>query len=152
MLVRTFSGTRDWQPSVLADTDAIEALNADGIIEDIESGRCPRCWGPLPTPPDFPTGSRITNCRSIPICGRCGNDEVHEALDGLGISSAGSWPLPEEEIEERRERYRHLQTTFAILTGDGQLITEDGSTRVINPCNTGGWLQYGNPEEEGPSD
>jgi integrase len=34
----------------------------------------------------------------------------------------------------------------AILTGDGHLATEDGSTPVTNPCNTGGWAQYGTCE------
>jgi hypothetical protein len=41
--VRSFSGTHDWHPSVLNDTGADEEGNADQIIEDIESGRCPRC-------------------------------------------------------------------------------------------------------------
>jgi hypothetical protein len=125
MTIRTFSGTRDWHPSVLADTDAAGALNAEMIIDDIKNGRCPRCWGSLPTPPEFPAGSRITTCRSIPICGRCGSDEVHEALDGLSISTAASWPLPVEEIEARRKRHPQ-ELAIAI------------------PSDTGGWLlQYG---------
>jgi hypothetical protein len=36
----------------------------------------------------------------------------------------------------------------AILTGDGHLLTEDGSVTVINPCNTGGWAQYGTADED----
>jgi hypothetical protein len=151
-MIRTFSGTHGWDPSVLIDTDAEEHGNADEIIEDIESGRCPRCRGPLPTRPEFPAGSRITKCRSIPICGRCGSDEVYEALDAvtgnrLGISGASSWPLPIQEIDERRTRHRQ-QAQPGIITGDGQLVTEDGSTPIVNPRNTGGWAQHGRVEED----
>jgi hypothetical protein len=147
---RTFSGTHDFDPTVLVDTDADEQGTADDIIWNIGNGRCPRCEGPLPTAPEFPAGSRITACRSIPICGRCGADETFEAFDavtgnGFGISGASCWPLPVEEIEERRARH-HRQMKPAIITGDGHLVTEDGSTPVINPCNTGGWAQYGDGE------
>jgi hypothetical protein len=55
-IVRTFSGTHDWHPSVLNDTDAAEQGNADEIIENIEHGVCPRCEGPLPTMPEYPAG------------------------------------------------------------------------------------------------
>jgi hypothetical protein len=147
MTIRTFSGTHDFDPTVLVDTDADVEGKADEIIWDIENGRCPRCEGPLPTPPEYPAGSRITACRSIPICGRCGEDEAFEQLDaerGLewGLSAAGCWPIPTEEIEERITRY-HQQMKPAIMTTDGYLVTEDGSVPVINPRNIGGWAQYG---------
>jgi len=105
MTIRTISGTRDWHPSVLAETGRSVALNAELIIDDIKNGRCPRCWGPLPAPPKLPAGSRITSCRSIPICASCARDEINEALDGLSISTAGTWPVPEEQIEDRRQRH-----------------------------------------------
>lgn len=151
-VIRTFSGTHDWDPSALIDTDADEEY----IVWNIENGRCPRCEGPLPTMPEYPAGSRITQCRSIPICGRCGSDEVYEQSDGRGgigwgLSSAGDWPLYAEDIEERRARYEQ-QMSPAILTGDGHLITEDGAAPVINPCNTGGWAQYGAVEEQDGDD
>jgi hypothetical protein len=153
MTVRTFSRTHAFDPTVLVDTDADEQGNGEQIVEDIEAGRCPRCWGPLPAMPEFPAGSRITKCRSIPICGRCGVDEVFEQCDGdagigLGLSSAGEWPLPNEDIDERRTRHDQ-QMKPAVLTADGQLIDEDGVTPVINPCNTGGWAQYGGIDEGG---
>jgi hypothetical protein len=93
------------------------------ILDLIYSGRCPRCEGPLPTLPDYPAGSRITAYRSIPICGPCGSDEAFEEMDGgrgigWGLSSAGCWPLPVDEINERRDRYyQHME--FALLTTDG---------------------------------
>jgi hypothetical protein len=40
---------------------------------------------------------------------------------GRGLSSAGCWPVPDEEIDERRARYDQ-QMKSAILTGDGHLI------------------------------
>lgn len=155
MPIRTFSGTHAFDPSVLADTDAYEEGTDEQIIDDIKGGRCPRCWGPLPTRSELPAGSRVTACRSIPICGRCGSDEVFEAMDtmdaatgkGWGVSSAGCWPVTIDEIDERRARYMR-QAKPAILTGDGHLVTEDGSTPVSNPRNTGGWAQYGTAEED----
>jgi hypothetical protein len=150
MTIRTFSGTHAFDPTVLVDTDADEQGNADDIIWNIEHGRCPRCEGQLPTMPEFPGGSRITKCRTIPICGPCGSDESYEVLDAIqgiswGLSSAGCWPLRVEEIDERRDRYQS-QMTPATLAGDRHLISEDGVGPVINPCNTGGWAQYGGHE------
>jgi hypothetical protein len=149
MSIRTFSGTHDFHPTVLADIDAHQCGNADTIIDDIQNGRCPRCGMPLPTQPEYPAGSRITKCRSIPICGPCGSDDAHQASDasrgiGSGLSPASDWRVPIEEIEERRDQWM-AQSRPAILTGEGQLIGEHGSIPITisNPCNTGGWAQYG---------
>ncbi len=65
---------------------------------------------------------------------------------GSGLSSAGCWPIPIDAIDDRRDRYLR-QMKPAILTTDGHLITEDGVAPVTNPCNTGGWAQYGTCEE-----
>lgn len=140
MGIRSFSGTHAWDPTVLNDTDAHDEGNADEIIWHIESGFCPRCEGPLPTTPEFPAGSRITLCRSIPICGRCGSDEVYEQLS-VGLSGASCWPVPVEEIEERR-RYFESKSTKAVISVD-VLLTDDGVTPIANPRNTGGWAQFG---------
>jgi len=149
MSVRSFSGTHDWHPSVLIDTDADVEGNADDIIDNIESGRCPRCERPLPEPPEFPAGSRVTACRSIPICGPCGSDEAYEALDKGYLSSAGCWPLSTEEIDERRERWEQHAVRGFMTAGPGGavVITEDGASPVINPMNTAGWAQYGWADE-----
>lgn len=145
--IECFSGTHPWHPTVLADTDAHEAQTADSIIENIAAGRCPRCEEPLPGPPVYPAGSRITQCRSIPICGPCGGDEVYEQQDTGCISSAGCWPLDVREIGERRARYESTATP-AIISGD-LLITDEGVTPVVNPRNTGGWAQHGTQDEPG---
>ena len=62
-----------------------------------------------------------------------------------GISGAGCWSVPVEEIEERRA-YFEGKATVAILFGDA-LITEDGAAPIVNPCNTGGWAQFGSCSE-----
>jgi len=100
-------GTRDWHPSEPCDANCLIALNAELILDDIKHGRCPRCWGPLLARFESPIGSRITSDRSIPICGKCSRDEINEMLDGLSISTAGAWPIPEEAIEDRRRRHPH---------------------------------------------
>lgn len=140
MTIQSFSGVHPWHPTLLLDTDAHDEGNADDIIWNIEHGRCPRCEGPLPVMPEYPAGSRITKCRSIPICGPCGTDEVYEQL-GDGLSSAGAWPLPMREIEERRAWFEGAARP-AIVSGDC-LITSDGVGPVSIPCDTGGWAQYG---------
>lgn len=152
-MVQSFSGTHEFHPTVWADPDVglEDPGQADLLTDLIESGRCPRCEGPLsPLPHWLPAGSRLTRCRSIPICGPCGTDEVYEQLDaatgiGWGLSWADMWPIAHEEIEERRTR-RMSQTKPAILAGDGRLIAEDGSPQIVDPRNTGGWAQYGGHE------
>jgi hypothetical protein len=135
--IRTFSGTHDFDPTVLADTDAPEQGNADEILWDIWHGICPRCTGPLPAMPEYPAGSRITHCRTIPICGRCGTDEAYEQHDatmglGYGLSSAGCWPVERTRIDERRERYMS-QATLAVIDVNS----------ITSPRNTAGRAQYG---------
>jgi hypothetical protein len=132
MEIRSFSGAHPWHPTVLLDTDAHDEGNAEEIIENIESGRCPRCEGPLPTLPEFPAGSRTTPCRSIPICGRCGGDEVYEQL-GDGISSPGCWPLPVDEIDERRAFHESQATLGSYRATRSSLKTarRRSQTRAI---------------------
>ena len=162
--IHTFSGTHAFDLTVLVDTDADES-QADQIVWDIEHGRCPRCEDLLPTGREFPAGSRITRCRTIPICGPCGVDELYEQLDGAngigcGLSPASYWPIDDEVILGRRIRFE-LRMRPAILAGSSedredrigtpswrrkyQLITEDGAepVTIVNPCNTGGWAQFG---------
>lgn len=85
-------------------------------------------------PPEFPAGSRITKCRSIPICGPCGSDEALEQCELGYISSAGCWPLDPAVIEDRKNRCESRAST-AIISG---AISDEGATSVVNPRNTGG--------------
>jgi hypothetical protein len=142
---RSFSGTHDWHPTVLLDTDAGE-WEADNIVWNIERGHCPRCERPLPHLPEYPAGSRITQCRSIPICGPCGTDEAYEPMTLGYISGLNEWPLDIDEIDERRTRFEEDLRLATLVLNDSaghQLLTEDGVSRVVNPLNTGGWAHYG---------
>jgi hypothetical protein len=152
-LVWTFSGTHEFRSTCLADADAHEQGVADQIVADIDDGRCPRCRRPLTTKPGhLAAGSRVTRCRCIPICSTCGSDEANETVDGMrgigsGLSAAGHWPIPVEELEGRHAR--HNQRTEVAIFGveNGSLIGEHGSIPVINTCDTGGWAQYGYDKE-----
>lgn len=76
MTIWTFSGTHDFDPTVLVDTDAYEQGTADEIIDNIEHGRCPRREGRCPPRPEYPAGSRITACRSTPLWGPCARSDL----------------------------------------------------------------------------
>lgn len=139
MSIRSFSGMHDWHPSALIDTDADDGGDPDTIIWNIENSRCPRCERPLPELPEYPAGSRITACRSIPICGPCGSDEVDH------LAPASYWPVDVDEIDARRSRFESFtQTGILELDSDTPVVlTEAGATPIMHPCNTGGWAQYG---------
>ncbi len=74
--------------------------------------------------------------------------DAARGIGGWGLSSAGEWPVHIEDIDERHSRYM-AQMKPAVLTGDGHLVTEDGSTPIVNPRNTGGWAQHGVSHEGG---
>ena len=121
--LRTFSGTHSWHSSVLNDTDAYEEGNADEIIDDARVRRCPRCERPLPQPPESPRGrgSRMPiNPDLRQVRQRRGLRTTTDGAQGYGwgLSSAGCWPIPVDEIDERRARYQQ-QAKPAILTADG---------------------------------
>jgi len=59
------------------------------VTKTIDDERCPRCLDPLPEPPIMPAGSRVTECRCIPICSACG---THEVFSDLGLQN---WPVDE---------------------------------------------------------
>ena len=136
MSIRSFSGTHYWDPVVLNDTDA-DAVTASRIVANIERGRCPRCEEPLPQPPDIPAGSRITRCRSIPICSRCGSEEADEWVRafrgmGKGMLAASEWPVQPGKMEQREQRFGVEAARIPLQLG-----------AVNDPHNTGGWAQYG---------
>ena len=141
--MRTFSGTGEFDPEVFEQTAASAEGNAAYLAGLIVIGQCPRCEGPLPTAPEFPAGSRITRCRTIPICARCGADEAYEAEFDGGVSDADVWPLSVDEIEMR---IAAVEAASTLVTGplvDGHLLTDVGVFTVANRPNTGGWEELG---------
>lgn len=102
-VMQAFSGTHQFRPQCLRaeiDRDLDEHGDVDrgflihalvGVLHDIDHGTCPRCEGPLATlGGDGPVGSRVTSCRCIPICARCGEHETLAASVG-GSYSVFDW-------------------------------------------------------------
>jgi hypothetical protein len=55
-----------------------------GLLHDIDRGVCPRCQAPMGSSRYQPsTGSRVTECRCIPICTECAAREMKEASIGV---------------------------------------------------------------------
>lgn len=144
MKIRTFSGTHDWHSSVLNDADA-DQHTASLIIQNIELGRCPRCEGPLPEDRYAPAGSRITKCRSIPICSRCGSDEADQCVDRR-LSPASAWPVDRVELDRQRQAREASAVRITVSLDDVFTNTIDGAHSILPmQHNTGGWAQYGRP-------
>jgi hypothetical protein len=87
-MVRSFSGTHRFRPQCLlcvwgADfaTTGQSVSTVEELVRRIDSGRCPRCAGPLASPLP-PAGSRSTRCRCIPVCTPCGTHEALVQRDG----------------------------------------------------------------------
>jgi hypothetical protein len=111
---------------------------ASEVTLDVDAGRCPRCWDPLPTGNILPAGSRVTGCRCIPVCGRCGEDEA------FSLQPVLDWPIDADEIVARRE-HRTLLPGFLVPSPDGTaaVVDDTGVTEVKPGPPTGGWSQYG---------
>jgi hypothetical protein len=150
-MIASFSGAHPYRPQCIVGflldeghvLDRDEAVDqATAVTEAIDAGRCPRCANQLPDGrPVRPAGSRITTCRCVPICGRCGDQEA------LLIASPGilylpdTWPLDDmNEIHEMLAR--HLRPAVLDLDS-GIVLNENGVTEVQMRPHPGGWLEYG---------
>lgn len=147
-----FSGAHPFRPQCLLDAFG----NPDGdlldyvlpLVEGVDRGQCPRCREPLPEPPVWPAGSRITRCRCVPICGPCGDHEVIPdawRADRLGIDveDVGWLVEPEERDQERAAFYEQHRPRIGTLAADGVLVTEDGVGPVQHRPHPGGWAEFG---------
>lgn len=144
--MRSFSGVHEFGPDILLDTDA-DPDQADEIVWNVEHGFCPRCEGKLPKPPEYPAGSRITRCRSIPICGRCGGDEALEGEYEGAISAASCWPLRSENITAREEQAARDSEVVTGILLDDSIITTSGVSPIRLREHPGGWAEFGSPQE-----
>ena len=116
--------------------------HATRVTAELNAGRCPRCSGPIS--PDRNAGSRITTCRCIPICPRCGEDEAFP----LGLARRiWEWPTSKSAITRRLNKAREgAEITTAIVTGN-TMITETGATEIKGRPHPGGWAEYGHDGE-----
>jgi hypothetical protein len=141
--IRSFSGTHSFRLSCVLEVDPDDG---DYYTKCYDLGLCPRCERPLPTLPVLPSGSRVTRCRCVPICGECGTDESFEVV------GPDEWPLEADEITERVQTFMG-NTQVGILSGGGDhgppvVIDEDGSHPIHPRENPGGWAQYGFDEDD----
>ncbi|UGQ59869.1 hypothetical protein LSF60_10565 [Rhodococcus pyridinivorans] len=147
-MTRSFSGRHGFNATCLIDVCSIDDIAR--VEEDITDGTCPRCWGRLPEPPEYPAGSRVTSCRCIPICGTCGTDESDESLSDGGISDPSLWPIDRDEIDARRAWMLANSRMVVLDIGSMQALDENGVTAVHPRPNPSGWAEFGRDEEVQP--
>jgi hypothetical protein len=113
---RSFSGAHPFRPvhlrAVLLNDDQLVDL-----VQLIDGEICPRCLGFLPE--EFPAGSRVTDCRCIPVCSDCGSDEPWSLIH------PADWPV--DSVEDG---------VFA-WKGDATAVGE------VQAPGDSGWLKYG---------
>lgn len=123
-----------------ADEFALEA--AVKISAALDEGMCPRCSGPLTDDPArLPAGSRMTDCRCIPVCAACGQSEPL-----VGRNWLTSWPLDEEWLQEERDLIAAFGPPVPVVLGPSGMVmvTEEGVTQAKSgPPSSGGWAQHG---------
>jgi hypothetical protein len=160
--LRSFSGTHPFRPAhlleqtregfqvatvkmraVLADYDAPcddeVVTHVARLVELIDGGYCPRCERPL----GALAGSRLTPCRCIPICSRCGR---HEAFCALYTPNA--WPLDEDEVEDELQQVesRLRPAVLELDEGEMTLLTEEGVGPPALREHPGGWAEFGHDD------
>jgi hypothetical protein len=148
--MRSFSGAHPFRPQCAIDR--LAGLDEDEteeqvlrITNEIDSGRCPRCGGPLPRPPTFPAGSEVTACRCIPICGMCGDHETMMDVEFALAKVAGEdfpeikdgledWPIA--GVVEDMER-RITQPPTNVETAKVSF------NQIATPPPMSGWSKFG---------
>ena len=162
-MIESLSGTHPSKTECVV-TSIVEEWMLDGIDaheqavriaaqirDDLADGRCPRCRGPLPEPPELPAGSRVTPCRCAPICGRCGSDEANQAILGRGISQFWRWPVRKGDITKRAIKVEAMcERTPAVVaaTGDDLVALTDAGVTTLRPRpHPGGWFEFGHDDD-----
>lgn len=163
---QSLSGTHPYEPQcvtrsiveewMLDGIDASERADeiAAEITERIHREVCPRCRGPLyGFEADMGAGSRVTPCRCVVICGRCGADEFNQAILRTGLSQFWRWPVRKSDITKRANRAAKLMgpATAGIVTASGDapvIVTEDGATELKPRPMSGGWAEFGYDDED----
>lgn len=79
-------------------------MNEPSYIDTMLSmSRCPRCGHEFDV--SRPAGSRLTEDRSIRICGPCDMDEALEDQIGGDLTQLDAWPVGAEKRDELAERF-----------------------------------------------
>lgn len=171
----TYSGSHPFRPDCLLtaykagmyeqdDEGAVDRV-AFLIRKYIDKGLCPRCTQPLK--PKGPAGSRVTECRCIPICAECAQAEV---LQGAVLAATGDemdnvllgmvGPVTRWPIDPDRQAFALLEwhtlhsrpgSTVDLIVDpdfDPEIDAPDGWIAVAPRPNPGGWLEYGYDDTE----
>lgn len=127
-------------------------------VETIDVGLCPRCQDPLPTGNVLPAGSRVTQCRCVPICGRCGEVEAldptdpigwpREVTDGSAVAALTWSPGKLEEYRPIVSRPGAAATFWAMNPGTRELVLrllgnpteQDWRELAVRPPGLAQWL------------
>ena len=179
MTIRTFSGAHPFRPACLvavwqesmryeygdptySHDDAVDFVAA--LIPAIDNGRCPRCDTAL-ADHEIPSGSRMTDCRCIPICTLCGKIEAIVMADLVNVhgpedaaltpllSCVADWPVDRSEQQAGMDEYRvrHVRPLGTLVRDDDSqlfVITESGVATLSMRESPGGWLEHGFDDSE----
>jgi hypothetical protein len=136
MGISTFSGAHPFRSECLLEAYTQDVLEENGgdiesacdeglkqvpeLLALIDAGRCPRCGAAL-SEGEVPCGSRITECRCVPVCKLCGDSEALESFvmtrisgpeDSVLLGLLGpvcDWPIDHDAevtaLAEARRRY-----------------------------------------------
>jgi len=152
--VQSFSGAHPFRPQCLVDayldsqddryarSDA--AADVADLIGHVGEGRCLRC-GVGFADGEIPSGSRVTECRCIPICRVCSESEAYAAeararvkspddavLLGL-LAPVVEWPVSPERVAEAVMAFRARYLGVGMVEV-GEMQDTGGS---------GGWVEFG---------
>ena len=174
MTTQSFSGSHPFRPACLVaahmasmegeyndpEEGREEAIEfAAARVPAIDAGRCARCDVSL-ADGEFPAGSRVTDCRCIPICSCCGRAE---AFTGIAMASIGGpkgrsllpliapvcyWPVDhgEQEAGVAAIMGRAVEREGFVASGsDGSslLVSEEGVAQLQFREHSGGWAEVG---------
>ena len=160
MTARTFSGAHPFRPACLVaayeecledeelEPDELRAEAAEfvaNLVERMGEEHCLRC-GKEFAPKEIPSGSRVTDCRCVPICHVCAEAEGYQSLvldlvqgpdDGVLVGLVGpvcDWPIDADQQDAAVREFRRRYLVDATIRLD-----ELGES----PANSGGWLEHG---------
>jgi len=161
-MIETFSGSHRFRPACLVgvyeewmDDEYDNAADLHdraiefvaGVVELLDSGKCPRCNGPLVrSEREYPAGSRLTHCRCIPVCGPCG---LLEAILPLSQQVL----LPEWGKEDAVAREAEVVNAIPIHWPTTDPVTEQSAGSILSLIGDwkerddggmpDGWVKYG---------
>ena len=159
MTISTFSGAHPFRAPCLIEayiesadpgTDWDDAADEVAILIEkfIDKGLCPRCGGDY-VEGEIPSGSRVSDCRCIPVCMECSRAEVY----GLLVVALDRIKGPEDAVltplllpvcmwgENDRDAQTRALAAYE-LAGDVS-YTEVPAGDLLSRPHPGGWLEHG---------